>query len=402
MYIWVVVKVALRSLIANKLRSILAMLGIIIGVGAVISMLSIGTGAQKQVLDRVSAMGTNLLVVRPGAARQGGVNTGDRQNLKIEDARALLTASPQIDAIAPVVSGNFQAKYMNMNSRTSLTGTTITYFAIRNMAVEKGRMFSMNESESLTRVAIIGPTTAENLFGQNDPLEEQIKINGINFTVIGILKSKGDQGFANPDDQIIIPYKTAMKQLIGADSLREIDIHVIEGGDLTKVQESATAVLRKQHKLLADDPDDFNVRNQAEILETANSITQTFTILLGGIASISLLVGGIGIMNIMLVTVTERTREIGIRKAIGAKEKDILRQFLIEAIVMTSLGGLIGMAGGISIASIISIFTPFKAVVQPSSVIISMVFSIGVGIFFGYYPAKRAAKMDPIEALRYE
>lgn len=402
MYFWIVIRVAIKSLIANKLRSILAMLGIIIGVSAVISMLSIGTGAQKQVLSRISAMGTNLLIVRPGQARTGGVSSGDRQNLKIGDARALLNASPLIDAVAPVVSGNFQAKYLNKNARTSVLGTSITYFALRNMQIDKGRMFEVSESESSKRVAILGPTTVENLFGENDPLDEMIKVNGINFKVIGILKSKGDQGFANPDDQIVIPYKTAMKQILGVENIREIDIHVVEGGDLTAVQQSCTVILRKAHKIQENEPDDFNIRNQAEILQTASSITETFTILLGGIASISLIVGGIGIMNIMLVTVTERTREIGIRKAIGAKERDILRQFLIEAIVMTTLGGLIGLSVGVSIAGIISHFTQFKAIVELQSVIISMAFSIAVGIFFGYYPAKRAAKLDPIEALRYE
>ncbi len=402
MYLWVVVKVALRSLLANKMRSFLAMLGIIIGVGAVISMLSIGAGAQKQILQQVTAMGTNLLIVRPGQGRTGGVSTGDTQNLKIEDAKALLQASPLIDAVAPVVSGNFQVKHLNKNTRSNVLGTTITYFSLRNMIVEKGRIFELNEAESLTRVAIIGPVTAENLFGKNDPLEENIKINGINFKVIGILKSKGDQGFSNPDEQVVIPYKTAMKQLLGVDYLREIDIHVVEGGNLDNVQKITTDLLRKRHRTAEDMPEDFNVRNQADILETASSISQTFTVLLGGIASISLLVGGIGIMNIMLVTVTERTKEIGIRKAIGAKEKDILRQFLIESIVMSSLGGFIGMFMGILTAQIISNLSQFKTIVSIQSVIISLSFAIIVGVFFGLYPAKRAADMDPIEALRYE
>lgn len=402
MYFWIVIKVALKSLIANKLRSFLAMLGIIIGVSAVIAMLSIASGAQKQILQDVSAMGTNLLIVRPGQGRTGGVASGEQQNLRIDEAKAILQSSFLIKAVAPVVSGNFQVKYMNKNSRTNVMGTSFTYFSIRNVEVEKGRKFEVNESEGLARVAIIGPTTAKNLFGLNDPLDETIKVKGINFTVIGVLKSKGDQGFFNPDDQVIVPYKVAMKQLLGVDYLREIDISVVEGGDLNKVQEICTKELRKLHRLLPEQEDDFNVRNQAEILETVSKITQTFTILLGGIGSISLLVGGIGIMNIMLVTVTERTREIGVRKAIGAKERDILRQFLIEAIVMTTLGGLFGLLLGLLFAKLISNFSEIKAIVTLQSVFISISFSVAVGIFFGYYPAKRAAKLDPIESLRYE
>lgn len=401
MYIWVVVKVALRSLQANKLRSFLAMLGIIIGVTSVISMLAIGAGAQKKVMDQVSAMGTNLLIVRPGQGNFRGVSGGDRQTLKVEDAMALLQGVPMIDSVAPVVSTNAQVKYLSSNSRTNVTGTTITYFGLRNMEVEKGRMFTVSESEKLSKVAIIGPTTAENLFAKANPLEETIKLNGINFKVVGVLKAKGDQGFFNPDDQIVIPYKTAMKQLMGVDYLREIDLHVKDGENIEQAISLSSEILRKQHRL-SQQEDDFNIRNQAEIMETASSISKTFTLLLGGIASISLLVGGIGIMNIMLVTVTERIREIGIRKAIGAKEKDILRQFLIESVVMSVLGGAIGVSLGVGIAGAIRKFTEFMAIVSVQSIVISLSFSIGIGVFFGYYPARRAAKLDPIEALRYE
>jgi len=402
MFFWITVKVALRSLLANKLRSFLAMLGIIFGVGAVIAMLAIAEGAKKQVLERVSAMGSNLLIIRPGQGRMGGVSSGDFKKLTLTDAKILLTEIQSIDAVAPVVSGNVQVKYFNRNTRTSLLGTTETYFPLRNISIDKGRGFAGNETESLARMALLGPVTATNLFGETNPVEEIIKIKGINFRVIGVLKAKGDQGYFNPDDQIIIPYKTAMKQVLGVDSLREIDIQVSDQTKLEKVIEQATQILRKKHKLTDKQPDDFNIRNQAEILETASGVSQTFSILLGGIASISLLVGGIGIMNIMLVTVTERTREIGIRKAIGAKEKDILRQFLFESLVMSFLGGLFGMIVGVSAAVAIGKFTDFQTIINFQGVLIAMGFAMGVGIFFGYYPAKRAARLDPIEALRYE
>lgn len=401
MLLWVIIKVSLRSLLANKLRSFLAMLGIIIGVSSVITMLAVGAGAQKQVLGQISAMGTDLLVIRPGQRGMGGVSTGTQQTLKIEDAEALLEIK-SVRSVAPVVGGNIQVKYMNKNARTTLLGTSLTYFSMRNFEVEKGRPFNDEEAESLSRVLIIGATTAENLFGSEDAINQTIKVNGVNFTVVGVLKAKGDQGFFNPDDQAIMPYKTAMKQLLGIDYLREVDVQADEGADLSKLQKTITTIIRKRHRIQEEDPDDFNIRNQAEALETASNISNIFTLLLGGIAGISLLVGGIGIMNIMLVTVTERTKEIGIRKAIGAKEKDILRQFLIEAIVMTSSGGFIGILIGIGLSNLITLIVKFPTIVSLSSIIISVSFSIVVGVFFGYYPAQRAAKLDPIEALRYE
>lgn len=401
MLLWVIIKVSLRSLLANKLRSFLAMLGIIIGVSSVITMLAVGAGAQKQVLGQISSMGTDLLVIRPGQRGMGGVSTGTQQTLKIEDAEAILDVK-SVKAVAPVVGGNIQVKYMNKNARTTLLGTSLTYFGMRNFEVEKGRRFTDEEAESLSRVLIVGSTTAENLFGTEDAINQTIKVNGVNFTIVGVLKSKGDQGFFNPDDQAIMPYKTAMKQLLGIDFLREVDIQADEGADLKKLQKTITDLLRKRHRIQEEEPEDFNIRNQAEALETASNISNIFTLLLGGIAGISLLVGGIGIMNIMLVTVTERTKEIGIRKAIGAKEKDILRQFLIEAIVMTSSGGFIGILIGIGLSNLITLIAKFPTIVSVSSIIVSVSFSIAVGVFFGYYPAKRAAKLDPIEALRYE
>jgi putative ABC transport system permease protein len=395
-------KVALKSLLANKLRSILAMLGIIIGVGAVISMLAIGAGAQKSVMDRIGAMGTNLLVVRPAQRGTGGVMSGTQQNLTIEDAQALLTEVAGVRSIAPVVGGSAQVKYLNKNSRTSIVGTTVTYLPIRSFEVEKGNSFTEVDADHMGRVAILGPVTATDLFGTEDPIDQTVKINRLNFRVAGILKSKGDQGYYNPDDQVLIPLSTAMKQVFGLEYLREIDIQAQDGVNLTDLQDDVTAFFRKRHKVQAGLPDDVNIRNQADILDAAAGVSRTFTVLLGGIAGISLLVGGIGIMNIMLVTVTERTREIGVRKAIGAKDRDILRQFLIEAMLMSGVGGLIGVGLGVGGAQVLAKTTSFVTLVQLQSVLLSLGFAAAVGIFFGYYPALRAARLDPIEALRYE
>jgi len=402
MLFWTMVKAALQSLIAHKLRSFLAMLGIIIGVGAVISMLAIGAGAQRQVLDRISAMGTNLLIVRPGQKGVRGVASGLQQTLTLDDARAILDRVSGILQLAPVVRGNAQIKYLNRNTSTSVIGSGVPYLEIRGFEIERGRGFTEMEAERMARVAVLGPTTARDLFGESDPLGEYIKIKGINFLVIGVLKSKGDQGYFNADDQVIVPYLTAMKQLFGLTRIHEVDIQAEEGADLSAVQADMAAVLRRRHRTQEAAPDDFDVRNQADIIETASSVTQTFTFLLGGIASISLLVGGIGIMNIMLVTVTERTREIGIRKAIGAKDRDILSQFLVEAILMSGVGGLIGAGAGIGAAEVLKSTTQFVTLVEPQNILLAISFAAGVGIFFGYYPARRAAQLNPIEALRYE
>jgi putative ABC transport system permease protein len=406
MLFWTVLKVALKSLMANKLRTLLSMLGIIIGVGAVISMLALGAGAQKQVLASVQSMGTNLLVVRPGQAGVRGVAQGAQDNLTLMDAEQLLQKVPTLAAVAPVVSGNMQIKYFSHNVRTNMTGTAVTYFPIRNFLVEKGRAFTESEVNQMARVAVLGPVTVQNLFGAEDPIEKTIKIKGINFKVVGVLKSKGDQGWFSPDDQALVPYTTAMKQVLGVEYLREIDLQVADtvmgAANTQRVLDQATEVLRRTHRVEPGSPDDFNIRNQAEVVETASSFTQVFTILLGSIASISLVVGGIGIMNIMLVTVTERTREIGVRKAIGAKNKDILLQFLLESLFLSCIGGLIGIVAGVGVALIINATTQFKTLIELSSILMSFSFAVAVGVFFGFYPANRAARLDPIEALRYE
>jgi putative ABC transport system permease protein len=401
MLFWVILKVALKSLWANKLRSILAMLGIIIGVAAVIANLAIGAGAQARIIAQFTSMGTNLLVVTPAQRGSGGVMSGQQQNLTLDDAAAILRIDG-VRRIAPVVRGSGQLKYMSKNTRSSLMGSSITYLPIRNFEVEKGECFTENDVDHSARMCVIGPTTAENLFGVNDPVGEFIKVNGVNFEVTGVLKAKGDQGWFNPDDQIIIPYTTAMKQVLGVDYLREIDIQVKEEADINKIQADVTTLLRKRHRQVEGADNDFNIRNQVEFLNAMNESQQTFTILLASTAAISLLVGGIGIMNIMLVTVTERTREIGVRKAIGAKERDILSQFVIEATLMSSLGGFLGVGIGILAAWTVAYFTRFVTLIQPNSIILALSVAAGVGIFFGFYPARRAAKLDPIDALRYE
>jgi putative ABC transport system permease protein len=379
------------------------MLGIIIGVGAVISMLALGAGAQQQVMDRVTSMGSNLLVVRPGGERRGGVRRStSRKTLKIADAKAILENIDGIEAIAPQVMGASQVKYMNQNTHVNICGTAATYLSIRNFEIEKGRIFTSVEEDTLASVAVLGATTAKELFEGKSPLGKRIRIGKINFRVIGVMKEKGDQGWFNPDEMILVPYITAMKKLLGVDYLREIDIKVKEGVDMNMVEKKVTALLAKRHKIAEGGDNDFRVRNQAEIIEMASSVTRTFTILLGGIASISLVVGGIGIMNIMLVTVTERTREIGVRKAIGACDKDILRQFLLESILISGIGGILGVALGFGVGNLISRFTEFVPIVQMHAILLSIAVSGSVGIFFGYYPARRAAKLDPIVALRYE
>ncbi len=402
MLLWTIIKVALKSLLANKLRTFLAMLGIIIGVGAVISMLALGAGARQQVVDRIASMGKNLLIVHPAQRGSRGVMSNTSQRLKIEDAKAIVDHVPDVYQVAPTVRGSSQLKYLNKNTRNTVIGSSVTYFPVRNVEIDKGRSFTEGEVERMARVVVLGPKAAENLFERRNPIGETVKIKGINFSIVGITKAKGSRGRHNPDEQVIVPYTTAMKQLFGLDYLNEIDIQANDNAVLEKVQEATRTVLRRRHRLVFDVPDDFHMHNQAEILEAASEVSRTFSILLGSIAGISLLVGGIGIMNIMLVTVTERTREIGMRKAIGAKNRDILLQFLIEAIVLSALGGIIGVALGMGTAQLIPRFTQFVTVAKLGSIVLALSFSAAVGIFFGFYPARRAALLDPIEALRYE
>jgi putative ABC transport system permease protein len=402
MLFWMIVKVAFKSLRANKLRSVLAMLGIIIGVAAVIAMLAIGTGAKQQVLDRLSAMGTNLLFVRPSPRGTAGVISGTQLNLTEDDARTILEKVDHVRALSPVVGRNYQVKFLDQNTNTQVQGTTPTYLAIRDFQIDSGKMFTDFDVDRWNRVAVLGSVTASNLFGFSDAVGQTIKINGINFTVVGVLQSKGDQGWNNPDDQVIVPYTVDMHILMGVDFLREIDVQCEAGSDLDAVQSDIYSLMRQRHRIQMGMPDDIMIMNQGEFIAAFSATATTFTVLLATVGGISLLVGGIGIMNIMLVTVTERTREIGIRKAIGASEFDILSQFLIEAMLMSGVGGLTGMGLGIGAAWLVGQYSPFPTIVRFYSIVMALVFSAAVGIFFGFYPATRAAKLDPIEALRYE
>jgi putative ABC transport system permease protein len=396
-------KMAFRSLTSNMLRSLLAALGVLIGVAAVIAMLSIGAGAQSDVIGRVSSLGTNLLMVRPGLRRgHGGVSASSHQNLTLDDAEALVNEVEGIDAVSPVVSGRAQIKYFNKNASVMVMGAAPTYFGIRNFEVERGRAFTDIDVAGNSRVAVLGPATVADLFGDGDAIGEQVKLKGINFRVVGVLKAKGDQGFFSADEMAIIPYSTAMTRVYGLDHLGEIDVQAADGVEIASVQYGITKVLRRSHRIQDGADDDFTVRSQAEMLEMTSAITGTFTLLLGGIAAISLLVGGIGIMNIMYVTVTERTREIGIRKAIGARRRDILGQFLLEAILLSGLGGVSGVLFGLALGLTISKVSGFSMVVVGSNIALALSVSVGVGVFFGYYPARRAAALHPIDALRYE
>jgi putative ABC transport system permease protein len=404
MMFWTIVKVAMRSLAANKLRTLLAMLGIIIGVWSVISALALAEGAQYTITTRLSSLGTNVVMISPGQWGKNGVFTGSRENLKVNEALALLSI-PEVARVAPVVRGAVQARYLNKNTHTTLLGTSPSYLAIRDFKVERGRAIADADADGLARVAVIGPAVAKNLFGDDFAwgLGEAIQVNGVSYRVAGILQSKGDQGWFNPDDQIIIPYTTAMKQVLGINYLHEVDLSAKDASKLDEVQKRATLQLRKRHRLGDDARNDFTINNMADILTAFQTVTKVLRVLLGGIAAISLLVGGIGVMNIMLVTVAERTREIGIRKAIGAKRRDILRQFLIESVVMSAMGGIIGVIAGLLTSKVVTAAqSSFALIVTPGSVLLAIGFSAGVGVFFGYYPALRAARLDPIEALRYE
>jgi putative ABC transport system permease protein len=398
-------KIALRALNRNKMRSFLTALGIIIGVGAVIAMVSIGQGARMEVEERFESMGTNLLTVRPGSrsyrGRSGG--GGTYTNLKEADALAILDNCDAVQYVSPSVNGRAQIVYQNKNWNTSIYGVGENYPEIRNWPVEQGTFFSSSQVRSGQKVAVLGTEVSQNLFEGADPIGQVIRINKNPFRVLGVLESKGESGgWMNRDDMIAVPYTTAQKRLLGIDNVQSIDVSAVSADRTNEARAQIEELLRIRHKLAPGAEDDFNVRDMADIAESASEATQILTILLGGIASISLLVGGIGIMNIMLVSVTERIREIGIRMSVGAKEKDILLQFLTEAIVLSVLGGFLGVVLGVGSSRLISHFAGMKTLVSFGAIVLAFVFSGSVGIFFGFYPARKASKLDPIEALRYE
>ncbi|MHB0937961.1 MAG: ABC transporter permease [Armatimonadota bacterium] len=396
--------VALEGIAANKMRAALTMLGVIIGVGAVITMLALATGARERMMNSIQSMGTNVLIVFGGRSGRGGVRGGfgSSQVLTLEDAEAILKECPSVEAVAPESGGNAQVKYRNQNTNTGITGTTPSVLGIRNYQVQEGRFFTDSEVKSLKRVAVIGPTTAETLFGTVSPVGKQVRIRGMQFEVIGLLASKGAQGFNDQDDTIMIPVTTAMRRVFGTDNIRMISAQAKTMKLMDQASTEIGDLLRKRHHIEEGSDEDFNVRSQAEFMQMANEAAGIFTLLLGGIASVSLLVGGIGIMNIMLVSVTERTREIGIRMALGARRRDIQLQFLVEALMLSLLGGAVGILLGFLGAWGLSRLPDATVSVSLSSVLMSFGFAAFVGIFFGYYPALQASRLNPIDALRYE
>jgi putative ABC transport system permease protein len=403
-----IIAVALGALRANKLRSALTMLGIVIGVAAVIAMVALGTGAQTAVKDRIASLGTTLLTVNPGQQRGMGVAIQDQQvKLTMSDADALVDRGEHILAVQPEMGRSLQVTYQNKNTNTQIVGTTSNYPEVRKYKIGAGRMFTDQEVTSMQRVAVVGPAVATNMGLQSTDalLDDNIRIRGVQFKVVGVMESKGQTGpgfGSNPDEQILIPITTARFRVLGTDRLRSISVLAESEDGIPDAMASIQKVLRREHRLRSTQPDDFQMRSQADFLNTLGETTQVFTYLLSGIAAVSLLVGGIGIMNIMLVSVTERTREIGIRKALGATRSAILLQFMIEAVVLCCLGGVIGILVGSGGATAMSAAFQWNVKISPAAIVLAFAFSAAVGVIFGVWPARRAAVLDPIIALRYE
>jgi putative ABC transport system permease protein len=397
-------QVALQAIRANKLRSFLTMLGIIIGVGAVITMVALGSGAQKSVQARIQALGPTLLSLYPGQAFRGGIAFDQRVSLMVDDYKALASDARYVKAVVPELTRNLQIKRAGQNINVSVVGTTPNYVPVKNYTITAGRMFTAGEDESRRGYAVLGSAIPE-MFNANPVamIGQTIQIRGIPFEIIGVLSMKGSGGgFGNPDEQILIPLQTARYRIMGTDRLRSITVDAADLNHMTLAMIEIERVLRREHKIRPGAENDFQIRNQADVLATFQETTETFTYLLAGIAAVSLLVGGIGIMNIMLVSVTERTREIGVRKALGATKSHILLQFLIEALVLCVLGGLIGVVFGSLGAVALSALKHWNTSISVFAVLLSFVFSALVGLFFGIWPARRAASLDPIVALRYE
>jgi putative ABC transport system permease protein len=396
---------AFRALQRNKMRSFLTMLGIIIGVGAVIAMLAIGQGAEFSVKEQIAALGTNVLMIFPGAQQQGGVKTaaGSAVTLTEDDAQAIATQCPDVQYVSPGSMAGGQVIAGNMNWSTGIHGVGADYLEIREWPLEYGEFFTDQDVKAASKVCVLGKTVADNLFPDTSPVDQTIRIRNVPFKVVGVLSAKGQNAMGqDQDDVILAPYTTVIRRLSHWPNLRYILVSATSLKDIPVAQAQITDLLRMRHKIQPYDPDDFTIRNQADLANTATATTQILTVLLASIASVSLLVGGIGIMNIMLVSVTERTREIGIRMSIGARSRDILTQFLIEALVLSLLGGIVGIILGTVGSSVISNIAKWPTIVTAFSIALSFGFSIAIGIFFGFYPARKAALLNPIDALRYE
>jgi putative ABC transport system permease protein len=399
-------KVAINALKRNKLRSFLTMLGIIIGVASVITMLAIGQGSKKSIEDQISSMGSNMLFVMPGTMRMGGVQQGSSssQKLTLADINAIKTECDAVAAVSPEVRGSGQAVFGPNNWPTTIYGGNEQYLNIRSWEVISGRNITEDEAKGSIKVCLIGRTVADELFGEGvDPTGETIRFKNVPFKIVGILKEKGQNSFGqDQDDVIIAPYTTVQKRILAQTYIQSIIMSAVSAESSSLAQEQTEEALRHTHKLRENEDNDFEVRSQEELATTMTSVMDILTILLGAIAGISLLVGGIGIMNIMYVSVTERTREIGLRMSIGGRSADILMQFLIESIMLSVFGGLIGIMLGIVASKIVAIFTSWPISVMMGSVVLSFVVCTIIGVFFGWYPARKASELDPIDALRYE
>ncbi len=398
-------RVAIESILHNKMRSLLTMLGIIIGVGAVIVMVAVGQGAQSRIEEQVNSLGTNLIVITPGSSSQGGVSrgAGSYNRLRVEDAEKLEREGLYLSGISPVIMTFGQVVGGVGNWRVPVQGVSVEYALIRDWGTESGRFFDDTDVRTAKKVAIIGKTVAENLFPDMDPVGQQIRIRRVPFEIIGVLSEKGQMSNgSDQDDAVLVPYSTVQTRLAGRQFIAQILASTYSVQDISAAQEDIRAIMRESHELAEWEEDDFEIRNQTDLAEAATGTTEVMTFLLAAIASISLLVGGIGIMNIMIVSVTERTREIGVRMAVGAKGADVLTQFLVEAIVMSLLGGLIGLGLGVAGSWILGNTMGWATAVTYGTVFLAVGFSAAVGIFFGFYPARKAAALNPIEALRHE
>jgi len=403
-------RIALRALRVNKLRSVLTMLGIIIGVGAVIASVSIGAGAQARIAEQIQSLGSNLLIVLSGSVTSGGLRMGFGSQLTIteDDSLAIAREVPAVQVSAPSTRGTAQIVYGNLNWSTIIQGVTADYFEARDWPIIAGRAITQEDADGATKVALIGLTTMQNLFGDADPVGQIIRVKKVPFTVIGVLGRKGQNSWGqDQDDIILMPLSTAKKKVLGTSqanprAVGAISIKIRPDEDMAEAETQIRALLRQRHRLQPYQEDDFWLRNLSEVQQTQEDSSKVMTRLLAGIALVSLIVGGIGIMNIMLVSVTERTREIGLRMAVGARGRDILFQFLIEAVTLSLIGGLLGIALGIGGSQLMNYLAEWRTLLAPEAVVLAFGFAAAIGIFFGFYPARKAARLDPIEALRYE
>ena len=404
------VQIALRALRVNKLRSALTMLGIIIGVSAVIAMMAVGAGARERIAEQIRSIGSNVIIILSGSTTSGGIRVGSGSVLTLteDDATAIAREVPAVEAAGPTMRGTGQVVFGNQNWSTVIQGATPEYLVVREWPVVSGRGIISQDVDGAAKVVLLGQTVAGNIFGDSDPLGEIIRIKKVPFTVVGVLAAKGQSAWGqDQDDIVVIPLSTAKRKVLGVSqaNARSVGAIVIRAKGpewMDEAVEQMTVLLRQRHRLQPGQEDDFTVRNLSEVFAAQEESARTMSLLLGAIASVSLLVGGIGIMNIMLVSVTERTREIGIRMAVGARERDILTQFLIEAVTLALIGGIVGIALGVGGSALLSFLAQWETLIAPQAILLAFLFSTVVGVFFGYYPARKAASLDPIEALRYE